>query len=56
MADLAVVWRLLDDLRRHPERRADERALLVHRVGELTGDAKVSKLHVPALRQQHVRS
>lgn len=53
---LGVVGRLLDDLRRHPERRPHERLPLDLRVGQLTGDPKVGQLHLALLRQQDVGS
>jgi len=55
-ADLAVIRRLLDHFWRHPERRSNKRALLIHSVSELASDAEVSQLDISSLRQQHIRS
>ncbi len=51
---LGVVGRLLDDLGRHPKRRADERVALGRRRRQLAGDAKVGQLHVAHLAEQDV--
>ena len=51
---LGVVCTLLDDLRRHPEGRADEGVALAGRVGQLAGNAEVRELDVAHLRQQDV--
>ena len=53
-ARLAVVAALLDDLGRHPVRRADERVALGHGGRQLRGHAKVRQLHRAALAQQDV--
>lgn len=51
---LGVVGRLLDDLGRHPERRADEGVALDLRVRQLPRNAEVGQLHLALLGQQHV--
>lgn len=51
---LGVVRRLLDDLRRHPERRSHEGLPLYLRVRQLTGNPEVRQLHLAVFRQQHV--
>ena len=53
---LGVVGGLLDDLRRHPERRSHEGFPLDLRVRQLTGHPEVRQLHLTVLRQQHVGS
>lgn len=52
---LRVVRRLLDDLRRHPERRTDERVPFTRRVRQLAGDAKIRQFHVAHLAKEDVR-
>jgi hypothetical protein len=51
---LAVVTRLLDNLRRHPKRGSHERVLLGHRCRKLAGNAKVSKLDLAARADKDV--
>lgn len=55
-ADLAIVRRLLYDLRCHPERGANEGALLVESVGQLTCHSEVCQFHITLFRQQHIGS
>ena len=52
---LGVVGALLNDLGRHPERRAHKGGPLGHRVRQLPGDTKVGQLYVTLFRQEHVR-
>ena len=44
----------LDDLRRHPVRRAYEGVSLLTRLGQLHGHAKVGKLDSTLLRHQYI--
>lgn len=55
-SDLWVVGRLLDDLRCHPEGRADECVSLDLGVRQLARHSKVCQLHFALLRQEHVGS
>ena len=45
---------LLDNLRRHPERRAHERGALVHGERQLADDAEVGELHLALRREENV--
>lgn len=51
---LEVVASLLDDLRRHPERSADEGVTLGFYVGELGGNTEICELDLARLGQQHI--
>ena len=51
---LCAIGCLRDDLGCHPERCPHKCLPLVHRLGELASNTKVSKLDVPLCREQHV--
>ncbi len=51
---LAIVLADLNDLWRHPMRRADEGVALAHCVGQLRRHPKVGQLHLARLGQQNI--
>lgn len=51
---LIIVPGLLDDLRGHPERRADESVALGFDVGQLGRNPKIRQLDLPRMRQEYV--
>jgi hypothetical protein len=51
----AVVSRLLDDLWRHPKRRAHKRVLLRHRRRKLARDAKIRQLDLSICADEDIR-